>query len=191
MASRVAPLLLALSVPLAAMFTLACEPVGPGEDEGNDETPSGDGWFLMGQGESGWNEVDEGDELLMVLGGQGLLMFPMPIRGQGFTLPDDPSDWTDPDIPILDIHLDIEGFNIGFGGHFSRIANYPVPFTILDDGTFEFVYITIFVPDELTDPCAIDGLPGDIHAELETADGETLTWDRSVVIAVPPELCAG
>lgn len=179
-------------VALLALNTLACDPSKPHYDDGDEPTGDGDpsgAWFLMGQGESGWNEVEDGDELLMVLGGQGLLMFPMPIRGDGFTLPDDPSDWTHPDIPMLDIHLDIEGFNIGFGGHFSRIANYPVPFTVLESGTYEFVYITIFVPDELSDPCDIDGLPGQLHAELDTADGDTLTWDRSVVIDVPAALC--
>lgn len=174
-------------VAVLGLLVLACD---GGRQPGGDETPSSDAWFSMGQGESGWNEIHDGDELLMVLGGQGLLMFPMPIHADGFTLPDNPKDWTHPDIPILDIHLDIEGFNIGFGDHFSRVANYPVPFDILDDGTYEFIYITIFVPDELLDPCAIDGLPGEIHAELETADGDMLVWDRSVVIEVPQELCA-
>jgi hypothetical protein len=172
---------------LLALTTLACDKQPP-NDEGP-EPPDG-AWFLMGQGEtSDWNEVEEGEQLLMVLGGQGLLMFPMPIRGKGFTLPDDPEDWTDPDIPVLDIHLDIEGFNFGFGDHFARIANYPIPFQVLPDGTYEFVYVTIFVPDELQNPCDIDGLPGEFYAELDTADGYTLTWERSVVIEVPEALC--
>ncbi|HLT38889.1 MAG TPA: hypothetical protein VK034_21525 [Enhygromyxa sp.] len=178
---------------LLALTTLACDPSRPHDDSNEEQTgdgdPNPDAWFLMGQGELGWTEVEDGDSLLMVLGGQGLLMFPMPIRGHGFTLPENPKDYTHPDIPLLDIHLDIEGFNIGFGGHFSRIANYPIPFSILADGTYEFVYITIFVPDELQDPCAIDGLPGELYAELDTADGDTLTWERSVVIEVPADLC--
>jgi len=180
---------------LALSTLLACDPSRPiyggggGDGDGDNPNPNPNAWFLMGQGESGWEEVEDGDALRMVLGGQGLLMFPMPIRARGFTLPDNPQNYTDPKIPKLNIHLDIEGFNIGFGGHFSRIANYPVPFTILDDGTYEFIYITIFVPDALADPCDIDGLPGSFGATLRTADGDELKWERDVIIAVPDVLC--
>jgi hypothetical protein len=178
----------------------ACDPSRPfyggdadadGDAEGADEgTPDPDAWIAMGQGEEGWYPVENGDELVMVLGGQGLLMFPMPLRGKGFTLADDPSDYTDPSTPIFDMYLDIEGFDLDFGGHFKRLSNYPVPFEILPDGTYEFVYITLFVPDELTDPCDIDGLPGQLHAELDVVDGYVLTWDRSVIMSVPTDLCA-
>ena len=179
---------------------LACDPSRPiydggldfdeeGEPTGGSGTPAPGAWIAMGQGETGWFPVEDGDELLMVLGGQGLLMFPMPLRGSGFSLADDPSDYTDPRTPIFHMYLDIPGFELDFGGHFKRLANYPVPFEILPDGTYEFVYITLFVPDDLLDPCDIDGLPGELHAELDVVDGYTLTWDRSVVMAVPPELC--
>ena len=161
---------------LATCAALACVP-----DEG---------WFVMGQGEvPGWTALEDGDELLMVLGGQGLLMFPMPLRGGGFRVPKDPLDYTDPAAPILDIHIDIEG-HVYDNGHFERVVNYPIPLSPLGDGSFEFIYVTLFIPDELVDPCAIDGLPGQIHAELDVVDGDRLVWDREVVIAVPEELCA-
>jgi hypothetical protein len=182
---------------LTGLLSLAaCDPSRPiyggeaeGDGDGDEGTPDPDAWIAMGQGEEGWYPVENGDELLMVLGGQGLLMFPMPLRGKGFTLADDPSDYTHPDTPIFDMHLDIEGFDLDFGGHFKRLSNYPVPFKILPDGTYEFVYITLFVPDELTDPCDIDGLPGQLHAELDVVDGYVLTWDRSVIMSVPSSLC--
>ena len=181
---------------LTLALTAACDPSRPlfgGGGGGNDDQdtgPSGDAWFLRGQGEFGWDEIEEGERLEMVLGGQGLLMFPMPMHAGGFTLPDDPKDYTDPRVPILDMYLDIDGYNIGFGDHFSRIANYPIPFDILDDGTYEFIYVTIFVPDELADPCDVDEQAGQVHAELETADGDLLIFDRNVVIDVPAELCS-
>lgn len=187
---------LALALGLAALpCVLGCDPSNPkwGDDDDDDDdgpTP-GDGWLALGQGETQFVEVEQGDELLMVLGGQGLLMFPMPIRGGGFVLPDDPSDYTDPKVPILDMHLDIDGFNIGFGGHFARIANYPIPFEVLDDDTYEFIYVTIFVPDELANPCDIDEQPGHLHAELETADNQLLVVDLDVSIEVPAELGSG
>ncbi len=175
----------------------ACDPSkrhwgeeGTNPDEDDEGTP-GEGWLELGQGELEFQNIESGDELIMVLGGQGLLMFPIPIRGGEFPLPEDPSDFTDPDIPILDLHLDIEGFNIGFGGHFARVANYPVPFDVLGDGTYEFVYITIFVPDELENPCDIDEQPGLLHAELEAADGQVMVVDLDVSIEVPDFLGTG
>ncbi len=185
---------LALALVLALPCVLACDPANPKwgdeEEEGEGPTP-GDGWLALGQGEMEFVEVEAGDELLMVLGGQGLLMFPMPIRGGGFVLPDDPTDYTDPDVPVLDMHLDIDGYNIGYGGHFARIANYPIPFEVLDADTYEFIYVTIFVPDELANPCDIDEQPGHLHAELETADGQLLIVDLDVSIEVPAELGSG
>ncbi len=167
----------------------ACDPSNPkwgGKDTGDgDGTPSGDAWLKIGQGEYEFDEVEANDELVMVLGGQGLLMFPLPLHAGGFTLPDDPSDYTDPRVPVLDMHLDIDGFNLGFGDHFARIANYPIPFEVLADGTYEFIYVTIFVPDELANPCDIDEQPGHLHAELETADGDLLIVDLDVSIEVP------
>jgi hypothetical protein len=184
---------------LIACTTLAaCDPSRPFFDGGHDDadtnddtdnTPAPGSWIAMGQGEEGWFPVEDGDELLMVRGGQGLLMFPMPLRGRGFTLAPDPKDYTDPATPKFDMYLDIDGFDLDFGGHFKRLSNYPVPFEVLDDGTYEFVYITLFVPNKLTNPCDIDGLPGELHAELDVIDGYTLTWDRSVIMAVPNELC--
>jgi hypothetical protein len=180
----------------ALLGATACDPSHPkwagsgsgGDDEGN---PNSDAWLKLGQGEFEYQELSEGDEMLMVLGGQGLLMFPIPIHAGGFTLPEDPSNYTDPNVPILDMHLDIDGFNFGFGDHFARLANYPIPFEVLDDGTYEFIYVTIFVPDELENPCDIDELPGHLHAELETADGDTLIVDLDVSIEVPADLGTG
>ena len=181
------------TVVAVAVIAVGCDPAGSddAESEGEGDGGRGDSWIAMGQGEFSYSEVSDGDELLMVLGGQGLLMFPMPIRGAGFPLPDNPYDYTDPHMPTLDMHLDIEGFNIGFGGHFARIANYPVPFEELDNGTYEFIYVTIFVPDELANPCDIDEQPGELHVEVSTGDGQLLTWDASVTIEVPAELGEG
>ena len=177
----------------ALLGVAACDPSNP--KWGNDANGDGDGdskaWLKLGQGEFEFAEIQNDDELVMVLGGQGLLMFPIPLHAGEFTLPDDPSDYTDPKVPILDMHLDVDGFNIGFGGHFARIANYPIPFKVLDDGTYEFIYVTIFVPDELANPCDIDEQPGQLHAELETADGDTLILDLDVSIEVPDFLGTG
>lgn len=187
---------LAAVVVAALLGATGCDPSNPrwggSDSEGDgDGNPNSDAWLELGQGETEFEAIADGDELIMVLGGQGLLMFPIPLHAGKFTLPDDPSNYTDPKVPILDMHLDIEGFNFGFGDHFARIANYPIPFEVLDDGTYEFIYVTIFVPDELENPCDIDELPGQLHVELETADGETLMLDLEVSIEVPDFLGTG
>ena len=147
-----------------------------------------DAWFIMGQGELDWEPIEDGDELLMVLGGQGLLMFPMPLQGSGFKIPDDPTDYTHPDAPILDIYLDIEGHAYD-DGHFEKVLNYPIPLTPVGDGSYQFIYVTLFIPDELVNPCDIHGLEGKLRAELDVVDDDLLLWERTVVIAVPEELC--
>jgi hypothetical protein len=187
---------LAAAVLVTLLGATGCDPSNPkwggsGGDGDGDGNPNSNAWLKLGQGEFEYTELNEGDELIMVLGGQGLLMFPIPLHAGEFTLPSDPSNYTDPDVPILDMHLDIEGFNFGFGDHFARLANYPIPFEVLDDGTYEFIYVTIFVPDELENPCDIDELPGQLHAELETADGDTLIIDLEVSIEVPDYLGTG
>ncbi len=157
------------------------------EDTLPKKLPAGDPWYELGQGETEFNELGGDEELVMVLGGQGLLMFPMPLRGGGFTIPDDPTNFTDPKTPILHLTMDIEGHNTGFGGHFFRLNNYPIPVEVQPDGSYLFYYVTIFIPDELEDICAIHGLTAQIRSTLVT-DGETepLHFDLDVTVYVPP-----
>lgn len=156
-----------------------CGPAAPGDDDGTDPATA---YFELGQGESGFRFLEDGDELEMVLGGQGLLMFPMPVRGAGFDLPPDPSDYTHPKIPLLDATLDVDGYNTGVGGHFIYLANYRIPFTVTGDD-YQFNYVALIVPDDVGDLTLLDGLPGHIHAELQPHDlDEPLVFDRDVII---------
>ncbi len=128
-----------------------------------------------------------GDTLNLVRGGQGLLMLPIGLRGENFEVPDDPTDFTNPKMPLVDLWLDIDGFNIGVGDHFSRIANYPVGFVPIGDGVLEHLYTAILVPDELDgDPFVLDGLPGHLWVQLRTFDNPAVTREIEVVIAVDP-----
>jgi hypothetical protein len=117
-------------------------------------------------------------------------MFPLPVRGGEFTLPPDPSDYSHPDAPLLDIDLDIAGHNDGVGGHFKHIANYPIGFDVLPDGTYEFVYVAVIVPDD-EDPVELVGLPAHLWARLRPSDSGALELERDFIVALDDSGCPG
>lgn len=134
-----------------------------------------------------YREIVEGDTLRIVRGGQGLLMLPLAVRGRGFESPADPDAWDDPKMPHINLWVDIEGFNVGLGGHFSRVSNYPIGFVPIDEmGTLEHLYIAVLVPDDIDDPEALTGKPGTIRAELRTYKQPTAAREYSFVVA--PEI---
>jgi hypothetical protein len=143
------------------------------------------GWFDIGFGEQGFEPIEHGGEMHIVWGSQGAAMFPMPIRAGEFVLPDDPRDFTDERAPILELTVDIEGFNSGVGGHFKRIANYPIAFDILPDGTYEFIYVRVIVPDTI-DPADLDGLPAHVWVQLDPWGSAPLTIEYDLVARVDP-----
>ncbi|HFE46213.1 MAG TPA: hypothetical protein ENJ18_12080 [Nannocystis exedens] len=136
-----------------------------------------------------WAPLATGGSLELVLGGQGLLMFPIGLRGANFVVADDPSDFADPKMPQVDMWMDIEGYNIGVAGHFARIYNFPIPFKPLDgsDEIYEFLYIAVIVPDEISDPMVLDGKPGHLWIELNTYDDEPTLRELDVTITVPSD----
>ncbi len=133
-----------------------------------------------------WAPLPDGGALEMVRGGQGLLMFPIGLRGANFITADDPTDFGDPKMPQVDMWMDIDGFNIGFAGHFARIYNYPIPFKPLDgaDGILEFLYIAVIVPDEISDPYELNGREGHIWIELHPFGEASLLREIDVEVVV-------
>jgi len=126
----------------------------------------------------------DGGTLKVVRGGQGLLMLPLGVRGRGFEVPADPNDWDNPRTPRIDLWVDIEGFNVLASGHFARIVNYPIGFVpVTGDGGLEHMYITVFVPDAITDPTVLFGKTGLIRAELQTFQQPTAALALSFVVA--------
>lgn len=134
-----------------------------------------------------WHELKDGDTMKIVRGGQGLLMLPFAVRGSGFEVPDDPNAWDDPKMPHIDMYVDIEGNNVGFGGHFSRLNEYPIGFERIDDqGTLEHMYIAVIVPDAVDDPQTLTNKAGVVHIELRTYMHSTVTQEIDFVVA--PEI---
>ncbi|MBA3547452.1 MAG: hypothetical protein H0T76_13275 [Nannocystis sp.] len=131
-----------------------------------------------------FRELGDGDELTIVRGGQGLLMLPLGVHGSGFEVPADPLDWDNARTPRIDLWIDIEGFNVGIGGHFTQITGYPIGFVpVGGDGTLEHLYITAFVPDPIADPSVLFGKPGVLRAELQTYQQPTVALELSFVVA--------
>lgn len=105
------------------------------------------GWFEIGWGDGTYVPIGQGDPFPIVLGGQGLEMFPMPLRGGEFFLPGNPTSWMDETGPLVDMEMDVDGFNDGPGGHFKRIANHTLSWVVREDGTYESEYLPIILPD--------------------------------------------
>jgi len=164
-------------------------------DTGTDTTASETGllevgWFELGWGAESFAPLPDGSDLTIVYGCQGAAMFPLPVHGGEFTLPADPTDYSDPDAPLLDIDLDIEGHNDGVGGRFKHIANYPIGFDILPDGTYEFVYVAVIVPDG-KDPLELVGLPAHLWARMRPSDSAPLELELDLVVALDESGCPG
>ncbi len=133
-----------------------------------------DPYFELGQGESMWQGLAGGTRLRLVLGGQGAYMFPIAVRGGGFVLPDNPTQFGHPDAPELDVTIEIDGY-ANNSGVFARVQGFPIPFTVKDDGSYEYFYVAVLAPDALADPNEIHNLPVTIEATLTPAEGEALT----------------
>ncbi len=163
---------------LAAALSLVCL----GGCEGEPVDP----YFELGQGEAVWQGLSGSSRLKLVLGGQGAYMFPIAVRGGGFVLPDNPTQFNHPDAPRIDITIEIEGYanNSGF---FARVTDFPIPFTVKDDDSYEYFYIAVIAPDALFDPNEIHNLPVRIEATLTPAEGDEMiqTYEMQVLSNFP------
>lgn len=130
-----------------------------------------------------YRELADGGTVQIVRGGQGLLMLPFAVRGSGFEFPDDPNAWDDPKMPTIDLWVDIEGHNVGFGGHFARLTNYPIGFVPLGGDEAEHLYIAVIVPDAIPDATVLVDQPGLIRAELHTYKQPTVVRELEFVVA--------
>ncbi len=165
-----------------------------GDDTGDDSGESGEsgeevvGFLNVGFGETDFTPIEDGGELQVVWGAQGSAMIPLPIRAGGITVPDDPRDYTDERAPLLDVTLDVEGEDTGFCGHFKCVSNYPMSFDVLSDGTYEFMYVRMIMPDGI-DVQSLDGKPATLRVELSPIDSGTLVEEFELtLLAEPPPL---
>lgn len=133
-----------------------------------------------------YRALADGEAVTVVRGSQGLLMLAFALRGKDFVITEDPNDWGNPRMPKVDLWVDIDGHNVGPGGHFARLHDFAVGFYPLADGTLEHMYIAVIVPDAVTDPQALTGQPGKVHIELNTFLQPAAIRELSFVVA--PEI---
>lgn len=148
-----------------------------------DTDPEPIGWIELGWGDGTYVPLSDGDDFPIVRGGQGSEMFPLPMRGAEFFLPENPTTWMNELGPLVDVNLDIEGYNDGIGGHFKRVANYRVDWTIEEDGTYSSTFVPIIMPDGIT-PEEIDGLPVHVYVRLRPHEQPAIETELDLVVRV-------
>lgn len=212
-AVRCSPSALALAVSTALLLLPGCgEPIPSTSSGSEDDTHSDSsdpstgepttgtvdttdteapvGWFEVGWGQGELVPLADGDPFPIVLGGQGAQMFPMPLRGGEWFLPENPTSWMDETGPLIDMDMDIEGWNDGPGGHFKHIANYTLDWIILPDGTYQSSFLPILVPDGIA-PEDIEGLPAHLWVRLRPYEQPALELELDVVVTVSDEPLPG
>lgn len=166
----------------ASASTTTSQPTTAGTaDTADTEAPVG--WFQVGWGQEGFVPLADGDAFPIVLGGQGAQMFPMPFQGGEWFLPENPTSWMNEDGPLVDMEMDIEGWNDGPGGHFKRIANYTLDWTVLPDGTYQSSFLPIIVPDGVA-PEDIEGEPAHLWVRLRPHEQPALEVELDVVVTL-------
>lgn len=173
---------------------LAAGCAGPGTDIGDAETTGttsaedelhcsrsldedGEAWLELGQGVVAYEPLEPGGELRIVLGGQGLLMFAVDLRGGGFCVPPDLSDRDE--FPVLDIELDVQGEPAPF----IELTEQPIDFDILEDDSFVWMYLPLILPDAV-EPETLVGRAVALTAHLEPHEHAPLEVAVEMVIGV-------
>jgi hypothetical protein len=130
--------------------------------------------------------IMDGSEIQLDCGGQGSLMFPIYPHFGGF-IPDNEESVS------FAITLDVEGYNVGPGGHFFETGNYnhEVNCAQVEYETYGYyggysnAFIAIFPPDAIPDITKVHGKPGVLHVTLQSP-GQELTLDANVIMRAVP-----
>lgn len=180
-------------------LALACDPGSEGESTGAETADTGGelASFSLWQGSEQPQMVVSGGPLAVELGSQALYMFALPVVGQGFVLPEDPRNFIDPKAPRITAYVDIPGHATANDGHFARVLDFPLRFSVSADGTATSDYVALVIPLSLAEIQALEGVRGTLYAELATwehglhAGAETgndlpLVFRAEIVVAAPP-----
>jgi len=142
--------------------------------------PAPEPWFVLGWDYiGGWIELEPGDPLTITIGGQGLWMIPLGVRGEGFCVPADPYAYDL--VPTLDARIEAEGRPTPV----AAVVGFPVSFEPLDetDRTLGYTFIPMIIDDTI-DPAELEGVPATIHAELRARDTPPLSFTLDGVLTI-------
>lgn len=148
------------------------------------ETSEPDAWLELGWGISEFNAFE--GVLPVTVGPQGLSMFSLPLRGKGFHNPPD-AGFDNPEVPILQAWVDVDGHDESPGGHLSEVVDYPALFypSQQEPNVLVGPAVWLVIPDTV-DPSTLVGRRAQLHAELVDTDGLVLTDDHTLVIGEDP-----
>lgn len=117
----------------------------------------------------GWIDLEPDGPLVIIIGGQGAWMIPLGVRGDGFCVPADSSDYEN--VPPLDVTIEA-------GGRAEPVAivrDFPVSFEPIDEGGLGYTFIPMVIADGLTVE-TLEGLDTTIRAELRARDVPPLEY---------------
>ena len=86
---------------------------------------------------------------------------------------------------MFGVTLDVEGFNVGPGGHFFDSQAYPVYVGCeeTDGGLSLNNRIIVFPPDEIADLTVIDGAAMTLSVRMNADDGSQVEFDATGIVS--------
>lgn len=125
----------------------------------------------------GWIDLDPEGPVVITIGGQGAWMIPLGVRGDGFCVPADATDYEQ--VPPLDITIEAEGL----AEPVAFVTDFPVSFEPIDEGGLGYTFIPMMIADSL-EVEALDGLSTTIRAELRARELPPLHFALDGVLTI-------
>ncbi|MCH9688780.1 MAG: hypothetical protein K0V04_45530 [Deltaproteobacteria bacterium] len=171
-------------------------PLTAATDDGDDTSPPGatgepvdDTWlcpddpqrtasFELGWDyKDGWIDLEPGGPMVITIGGQGAWMIPLGVRGDGFCVPANPSDYER--VPRLEVRIEAQGQ----AEPIATVVGFPVSFEPLEPSGMGYTFIPMMLLDDL-DVEGLEGVDVSMTAQLQVRDGPPLNYAFAGVLTV-------
>ncbi|MCA9704885.1 MAG: hypothetical protein KDK70_03430 [Myxococcales bacterium] len=125
----------------------------------------------------GWSDLVPDGPVVITIGGQGAWMIPLGVRGDGFCVPADPSDYDH--VPPLDVTIEAEGL----AEPIAMVRDFPVSFEPIDEGGLGYTFIPMMIADGV-DVGDLEGRATSIRAQLRPRDLPPLQFALDGVLTI-------